>query len=177
MQRLLELAVWLGVISLQIALWPQITEQVLPAFVLAGSLAWGLAGRPGADGAAGMVPGFRLAFASGLILDLYTQHHFGMFTVATSLGYITSWLFLRPPAPEVTLALGLPIALAAAAVYELAILIFINSSTPHFPFFAELLTTATLNVAGTVTAFVLFWAIVNAYLKRFPTRHERSLPN
>lgn len=155
MKRAIELFIVLGVIGLQIALWPQLTYWVLPEFVLVLAFSWGLATDVG--------NGFRLAFVSGLLLDLYSQQNFGMFTLALVLAYSILLPFTRTPSSEMSSPLKLSLFAVAALVYELVILLFLNFTSGSFPFFAELLQVATLNIASSVVLFALIRPLIERY--------------
>jgi hypothetical protein len=174
MKPILMLFGWLLIIAIQVSLWPQITEGIQPAFTLAAALAVGLTAgktvtgparaRVGSSG--NLWTGFWLAVISGTVLGLYAQHHFGLLTVASALGYASIWLVIRPPVDDLRWPGRLSAALLAAAVYELVILLVLKLTVKNFPLLAELATVGTLNVLGTVAAFAVFVALFGAYRRR-----------
>jgi hypothetical protein len=175
MRRLIELICWLGVIGLQISLWPQLTDRFRPAFTLAAALAWGLASgrsvsgpdRARVESTSELFGGFVLAALSGLALDFYAQHSFGLLATASALGYAVIWLVIRPPVDEISWPVKVGGAALGAGLYELTVLAVTDLTTQNFPFLAELTTVATLNVAGTTAAFIVFAALIGAYRRRF----------
>lgn len=162
MKRALEAFIVLGVIALQVALWPQITFRFLPEFVLVLAFSWGLA--------TGVGSGFRLAFVSGLLLDLYSQQNFGMFTLAMVVSYATLLPFAKTPSSELSWPLTLSLFALAVSVYEVVILLVLNFTNASFPFFAELLQVATLNVVSSVVLFALVRPLVGRYASKDRTR-------
>lgn len=139
-------------VGLQVGLWPQVTLRFLPAFCLALAFAWGFS--------AGRLSGFRLAFVLGLLLDLYAQHNFGMFTLAMLTGYGVTFAASRTDDPA---AGRLVAVVAGATAYELVVLLFLRLSDGRFPFFAELIGVATLNIASTVVVFLICAAVAGAF--------------
>lgn len=174
MKQVLAVFGWLLILAVQVALWPQVTDGLQPAFALAAALAIGLApsatvtgparARVGASG--NLWRGFWLAVISGTVLGLYAQHHFGLLAAASALGYASIWLVIRPPIDDLGWPGRLSAAVLAAAIYELTILIVLKLTVANFPFLAELTTIGTLNVLGTVTAFALFTGLFGAYRRR-----------
>lgn len=153
----------LVVLAIQVAGWPEITTRVMPAFALAAALAWGYS--------AGRLAGFKLAVLLGIILDLYSQHNFGMFTVAMAVGAAIPAVISRDEddglAPQI-------VSLAIAGfLYELVILIWISISDAQAAFFANLLQVATLNTVGTVVVGLLMTFIVAAYSSRTPRSNDQ----
>lgn len=140
--------------------------RVLPAFVLAGVLAWGLS--------TDLDSGLRWGLAGGVLLDVYAGHQVGMFTLAVILGYLPLFAASRGAVDELGLALKLALAAAAALIYELVLLTVINLTTT-FPFFAELRDVATLNVVATTGVFLLLLGPAGK-LAATTTAHARSLP-
>lgn len=175
MIRILAIFAWLVILSIQVSLWPQITTGVLPAFGLAAALAWGLAPGSSVTGPArarvsssgNLRGGLWLALASGAILDLYAQHHLGLLTVASGLGYASIWLVVRPPVDDLGWPNRLSAAFLAAVAYELIILLVLNLTTDNFPFLALLFQVATLNVVGTVIVFAALTGLLGALRRRF----------
>lgn len=165
MRRVVEFFFVLAVVGFQVALWPDLTQRVMPAFLLALAFAWGFADN--------RLAGFRLAFASGLALDLYAQHHFGMFTIALSAAYGLVFVVARDE--EQGLGSQLATVIVGATAYELVILTFLQLSDSRFPFFANLTGVATLNAAGTVVAFLGFSALVSAYYVRSTERYAKRI--
>ena len=150
-------------IGVQITLWPELTNRVLPAVVLAMAVVWGHRESP--------ATGFQLAFLGGLLLDLYAQHSFGLYTAATLAGYGTVWLVQRPSEDS---GLGERLASFAVAclIYELMLVIIINFSGV-FPFFDSLLKVSTLNIAVSLGLFVLMQPLITT--AKAPPRHARPL--
>lgn len=175
MSRVLAGLVWLLIVAVQVALWPQITSAVQPAFTLAAALAVGLTPAKAITGPArahvgssgSLWNGFWLAIVSGAVLDLYAQHHFGLLLTASALGYAAVWLVVRPPIDDLGWPSRLSAALLAAAIYELVILSVFKLTVDNFPFLASLATVSTLNVLGTIAAFALFAGLLGAFRRRF----------
>jgi cell shape-determining protein MreD len=153
----------LMVIAVQVSAWPNLTPRVMPAFALAAALAWGYS--------AGRLAGFKLAVLLGVILDLYAQHNFGMFTVAMAVGAAVPALISRDEddglAPQ---AVALVV---AGFLYELVLLIWISVADAQAAFFANLLQVATLNTVGTVVVGLLMTLAVAAYATRTPRTNEQ----
>ncbi len=166
MRRLGEILMLLFAVGAQVTLWPQLTARVLPALVLVIVLLWGYAD--------GVTAGFRTAAVGGLILDLYHQQRFGLFTTALVIAYAVT-LVLRAPGDESTLAERLSGIVLAAAAYELVVLVWIKATTGHFPFFEELLHVATLNVAATIVVFALCQPLLAIIKPPYSPHHARSL--
>ncbi|MSU76093.1 hypothetical protein EXS54_01300 [Patescibacteria group bacterium] len=175
MIRVLAILAWLVILSIQVSLWPQITTAIMPAFGLAAALAWGLApgssvtgpARAHVGSASHLRTGLWLALASGALLDLYAQHHLGLLMIASGLGYASIWLVVRPPVDDLGWPTRLSAALLAAIIYELVILVVMVLTRSNFPFLAELLQVATLNVVGTVIVFAMFVSLLGALRRRF----------
>lgn len=168
MNRVLAVVGIVLLVALQIAGWPELTTRILPAFCLAGAISWG--------SVAGRLNSLRLAVILGLILDLYSQHNFGMMTAAMALGTGIPNLFARDEdggwaTQLVALAVG-------AAIYELVILLWISLADAQAAFFANLLTVATLNILGTVVVgaglTVLLTAIASR--QRLTSSHGSTRP-
>lgn len=174
MKQVLAILGWMLILAVQVALWPQITDAIQPAFALAAALAVGLTpgttvtgpARARVGASSNLWTGFWLAAISGTVLGLYAQHHFGLLTVASALAYASVWLVVRPPLDDLGWPGRLTAAALAAAVYELTILVVLKLTVANFPFLAELATVGTLNVLGTVAAFALFTALFGAYRRR-----------
>lgn len=175
MKTILAILAWLVILAVQISLWPQITNGVMPAFGLAASLAWGLSpgqtvtgpARARIGSASHLRGGLWLAIASGAILDLYAQHHLGLLTVASGLAYASVFLVIRPPVDDATWTNRLTAVALAAAVYETIVLVVLNLTTDDFPIVALFFQTATLNVVGTVLVFALLASLLGALRRRF----------
>ncbi|HEY8108402.1 MAG TPA: hypothetical protein VIF43_00070 [Patescibacteria group bacterium] len=171
MKRLAVILTWVFVLALQIALWPEITVRVLPAFAFATALAWGIMINPRT--------GFWLAGGSGLLLDLYAQHDLGMVTVASLAGYGVAWGIIRGYLSG-TVSWG-PVLLGAAVgsfVYELFLLLWMEVRVDGFPLLAETIGTGTLNALATFVVFLVAAGLASAASGWFNTprpRHERSL--
>lgn len=171
MKRLAAILAWLAILALQIALWPEITVRILPAFAFAAALAWGIVINPRT--------GLWLAGGTGLVLDLYAQHDFGMITVASLLGYGSAWAILRRYLSG-TVSWG-PVLLGAAAgsvAYELAVLLWTDLRIEHFPLLAEAFGTGTLNALATFVAFLVAAGLASTATGWFSSprpKHERSL--
>lgn len=157
MRRVGEFFALLMLLAVQVTLWPELTGRFLPAFSFIAAFSWGLA--------RSVPAGFQLAFISGLLLDLYTQQHFGLFTVATVLGYSPLWFFLRGRPAELSGSLKLALFVMGATVYELTLLVWLTVANAHFPFFAELLKVATLNVVSSLVFFSLMAPLVDRYVR------------
>ena len=168
MNRILAVVGIILLIALQVAAWPELTTRVLPAFCLAGAIAWG--------NVAGRVAGLRVAVILGVILDLYAQHNFGMMTVAMALGSGLPGLFVRDQ--DAGLATQLFALAVGALVYELLVLLWISMSDTQAAFFANLLGVATLNVLGTVVVgaglTVLLAAVTSR--QRYTSTHGQTRP-
>ncbi len=140
--------------------------RVLPAFVLAGVLAWGLS--------AEIETGLRWGVAGGILLDLYAGHQVGVFTLAILLAYLPLFAASRVASDERGVAIKLALAVAAGVIYQLVLLVATNLGS-DFPFFAELRDVATLNVVATIGVFLLLlWPA--AKLAATATPHARPLP-
>lgn len=151
------------VAGIQITLWPQLSDRLLPAWMLVVALAWGFA--------RGDLPGFRLAFAGGLLLDLYAREHFGMLTLAMSLSYGAVFIILRSQLGQPGLVLKYSLVVVSAALYELIILIWLAATVGRFPFFAQLLHVATLNIVSTVIVFIIMEPVIRAIARRLEPKH------
>lgn len=175
MKPLLIVLGWLLILAIQVALWPQVTQGIQPAFTLAAALAIGLAPGSSVTGPArarvstssNLWTGFWMAVISGTVLSLYAQHHFGLLTAASALGYASVWLVVRPPLDDLGWPGRLSAAALAAVIYELITVLVLKITVDNFPFLAELGTVATLNVLGTITAFALFTVLFGVYRRRF----------
>lgn len=171
MKRLAAVLIWLAILALQLALWPEITVRFLPAFAFAAALAWGIVINPRA--------GLWLAGGSGLLLDLYAQHDFGMITIASLAGYGAAWAILRRYLSG-TVSWG-PVLLGAAAgsiAYELVLLLWMEIRVGEFPLLAEAFGTGTLNALATFVAFLAAAGLASMAAGWFTSprpRHERSL--
>lgn len=171
MKRLAAVLAWLAILALQIALWPEITVRVMPAFAFAAALAWGIVINPRS--------GLWLAGGAGLALDLYAQHDFGMITVASLAGYGAAWAILRRYLSG-TVSWG-PVLLGAAAgsaAYELTVLLWTAIRVDGFPLLAEALGTGTLNALATFVAFLAAAGLASTAAGWFSSprpKHERSL--
>lgn len=157
----------LAFVGLQISFWPGITGAVQPAFLLALAVAFGLTTR--------VQYGFWLAFSAGLVLDFYAQQRFGTFTTAILAGYLVLFAYLGRRPSELSLGFAATLFLTASVIHELVILSVIELTTDNFPFFAELTQVATLNVAGSLAAFLLTYGALTALQNARRPRHERSL--
>lgn len=171
MRRLVAVVAWLFVLALQVSLWPEITVRVMPAFAFATALAWGIT--------INSRTGLWLAGGSGLMLDLYAQHDFGMLTAASLLGYGAAWAILRRYLSG-SVSWG-PVLLGAAAgsvAYELTVLLWTEARIEGFPLLAETFGTGTLNALATFVAFLVAAGLASTaagWLNPPRSRHERSL--
>ena len=152
MKFTIELLVILVLIGLQVSLWPQLAPGAIPALVVVAAIARGLAGD--------VAGGLRTAFVGGLMLDLYAHHYFGLFTGATLIAFATCLVFGGSNPNELRIPGQLGVMLLAAVVYELLILLILTVAVDHFPFFASLRYTATLNVLATMFSFILLAPLI-----------------
>lgn len=158
MNLVVQAAALIIALGVQVALVPSVLHRAVPAIVLVVVVSWGYVGRPDA--------GLRVAFFGGLLMDLYSQTHFGMFTVATTLAYAVT-LLLRPPDKEASFGLRLSGMFLAAVVYHLVLLLWLATVTRHLPFWELLARTATLDVAATLLIFMVGQVILS--LRRRPS--------
>jgi rod shape-determining protein MreD len=165
MNRVLVVLAMILLVAIQVAGWPELTTRVLPAFCLAGALAWGIVG--------GRLAGFRAAIIFGLILDLYSQHNFGMFTTAMALAAAVPALFARDE--DSGLATQLAALATAAVTYELVILTWISLADDRAAFLANLVTVGTLNSIGTVVVGLLLTLALTAFGTGTRTHDQRSI--
>ena len=165
MNQVVVILAMILLVAIQVAGWPELTTRVLPAFCLAAALAWGIVG--------GRVAGFRAAIIFGLILDLYSQHNFGMFTTAMALGAAVPTILVRDE--DSGLATQLAALVAAALTYEVVLLAWISVADDRAAFLANLVTVGTLNSIGTVVVGLLLTLALTALGTGTRTHDQRSV--
>jgi rod shape-determining protein MreD len=151
--------------GLQAVLWPDVTLQVQPAFLLIIAMIVGFN--------RGLQAGFWFAFASGLVLDFYVQRQFGLFTFAMTAAYLPVFIYWQTRVSELTVPTKLTLVVTSACLYELLVVTGIRLGNSAFPFFAELARVATLNVIGSVVAFAVLAPLFGTLFR--PSPHERPV--
>lgn len=167
MRRAAEVLSLLLAIGLQISLWPELTVLVMPALVLITVLVWGYADN--------QRTGFRTAFIGGILLDLYRQQDFGMFTGALLLAYASTLLFRASGDESPPFSVRVSAAILSAVVYEMVVVGWIALTTAEFPFFELLVQVATLNTITTVVIFIMCQPLILLATQKYSPHHARSL--